>query len=192
MKPKNKRADAMNYQARAHEFHVGDAVRNILDTADYEGRVIAVFPAIGVVDVQWPGCSYRHPVEELQIVNPGEARFVAPKHESLPGGTKKGPVSEGISSPSTGIYSAPNVEPVVVVNKTATSKRVAKAFVMRSLYDNRGTKVACSDGKIICPRCQGTMRKGAFSHEGRATKIAACPPCMLFIRQKDIQSGGDL
>ena len=184
-----RKADDLNYQARAHEFSVGDIVRSVFDTADYEGRVIAVFPAIGMVDVQWSGTSYRHPVEELQIVNPGESRFVAPKHETLPGGTKKGPVSVGITSPSTGIYSTPNVEPVVVVNKSAKkmANRVAKAFVLKSLYENRFTKVACSGGKLLCPKCSQHMRKGTFVHKGKSVRIAACQSCLLFKREQDLE-----
>lgn len=178
-----KKADAINYQARAHEFHVGDIVRTFLDSADSEGRVIAVFPAIGMADIQWSSTSFRHPVEDLQIVNPGEARFVAPKHETLPGGTKKGPVSEGVGSPSTEIYTTPNVEPVVVVNKNIAGK-VAKAYVIKSLYQNRE---ACSGS--VCPKCRKALRKGSFNHLGKTTRIAACADCLFFVRERDLNRG---
>ena len=57
-----------NYQQSALRFSVGDAVRpsvNGLSDTAIVGEVVAVFPAIGMVDVQYPEGVKRHPVEEV-------------------------------------------------------------------------------------------------------------------------------
>lgn len=61
-----------NYQQSALRFSVGDVVRpsvnGISDNAIY-GEVVAVFPAIGMVDVQYTEGVKRHPVEDVIHTN---------------------------------------------------------------------------------------------------------------------------
>jgi hypothetical protein len=58
---------------------------------DLMGRVVAVYPAIGMVDVQWPHGSERHPVEELQRYEEENYIPTPVDQASVPGGT---PVSD--------------------------------------------------------------------------------------------------
>ena len=45
---------AINYQQRAVEFQVGDSIVPFGVPAEKAGRVVAVYPAIGMVDVEFP------------------------------------------------------------------------------------------------------------------------------------------
>jgi len=46
--------------------------------------IVATWPAIGMCDVQFPHTAYRIPVEDLQLINPGDDPFVAPILYSIP------------------------------------------------------------------------------------------------------------
>lgn len=82
----------VDYQQRAREFAKGDLVFDIINgSQDTSGRVVAVFPAIGMVDVQYTHGTVRHPVEELQriVVNDSGSVFPDPpnpKNEDVPAG----------------------------------------------------------------------------------------------------------
>jgi len=60
-----------NYQESALRFQIGDIVRaNGLGIDNIvSGEVVAVFPAIGMVDVQYPNGVKRYPVDEIDHVN---------------------------------------------------------------------------------------------------------------------------
>lgn len=79
----------VDYQARAKEFSVGDAVFHLLGGSPWNsGTVVAVWPAIGMVDVQWANGSQRCPVEDLQIKDPKsmDVKPPEPEHSIVPGG----------------------------------------------------------------------------------------------------------
>lgn len=85
-------ANQIDWQERSFDFPVGSYVYPFMSgNRDLMGRVVAVYPAIGMVDVQWPHGSERHPVEELQRYE--EENYIPPsvEHESVPGGA---PVSD--------------------------------------------------------------------------------------------------
>jgi hypothetical protein len=197
----NRKADAGNWQARGQEFEVGQSVRLTSNGGETEGRVLAVWPGIGMVDVQWPHTANRHPVEDLQIVNPGEDLFVAPIHEDVPGGagTQAG-VSQGAPQDNFVAEVDDNIEKVdVVASQTALTRssalRVASAFVKKSLYwhaRDRKYRVSRDEhatGAYVCPNrgCGGTMRRATYKMEnGCKVKLHACPDCLFIIRTADI------
>jgi hypothetical protein len=79
-----------DYQARGREFSVGMRVFPFHGgNADKAGVVMQVFPAIGMVDVEFPYGSKRFPVEDLVIVEDTHSNTV----DSIPGGTGVTPVS---------------------------------------------------------------------------------------------------
>lgn len=64
----SRRGNYTNTQARVRGFNVGDRVYTLLSgNPSYSGTVVAVWPAIGMVDVQFPHGSARHSVDELVI-----------------------------------------------------------------------------------------------------------------------------
>lgn len=191
-------ADQGNWQARAQEFEVGQTVQMVNGGESDVGRVIAVWPGIGQVDVQFPHTSYRFGVEDLQIISPGDDPFVAPMHEDVPGGAgSEGDVSEG--APQTNVIEGeiPRVELVHEVGKVASEMRdrVARAFVKKSLYWHakdrkyRVSRDEHADGNYKCPAkgCKGHLRRASYKMEdGRTVKLHACPRCLFMIRASDI------
>lgn len=137
-----KKADEGNWQSRGQEFAVGQTVRLVNGGETDEGRVVAVWPAIGMVDVAWPHTSYRHGVETLQIINPGDDPYIAPMHENVPGGPGSDAyVSEGGPMDNVVESEIPRVELVQEVgasDKLAARKvmreRVARAYMKKQAY----------------------------------------------------------
>lgn len=204
-------ADEGNWQARGQMFAVGQTVRLVNGGDTDEGRVIAVWPAIGMVDIQWPHTNYRHPVEDLQIVNPGQADFVAPMHETVPGGAgSAAQVSMGKPQTEDLISKEPPLVQLVQpdgdegyklaavrsVDEMAT--RVAQAHVKKALYWNgrdrqyRCNRVEGATGAFGCPKksCDGTLKPAVYKRiDGASVKLLGCPKCMFLIRRQDILEG---
>ena len=101
----SRRGSYVDYQARATAFHVGDRVYPILKgNPSNGGTVVAVWPAIGMVDVQYPHGATRAPVEDL-LIDSGSSidASVDVAYDSVPGGTHTVPVSGGPPPPSKGV-----------------------------------------------------------------------------------------
>lgn len=191
---------------------MGQAVRLVGSGDTAEGRVVACYPAIGMVDVQWPHTANRHPVEDLQIIAAGDDPFVAPMHEDVPGGPgSKAEVSEGAMHGNVIEGEEPHVELVREVageelgvqpiervaarDHDVMVQRIARAFVKKSLYWHardrkyRVSRDEAASGQYRCPArgCQGHLRKATYKMEdGRHVKLHACPSCMFMIRSADI------
>lgn len=197
------KADAGNWQARGQEFEVGHTVALVNGGGTDYGRVIAVWPGIGQVDVQWPHTSYRHPVEDLQIINPGDDPYIAPRHEDVPGGPgTDAEVSVGYPADNEIQHEVPRIELVREVGKTAEdlsalTEKVARQFVKKSLYwrardrKYRVSRDEHSSGHYRCPAkgCDGHLRRATYKmQEGEHVKLHACPSCLFMIRASDILS----
>lgn len=160
----------IDHQTRALEYKVGDYVSQVGGNALPTGRVVEVWPAIGMVDVEWPTGNQRHPVEELQLLDRSESVAIAPETDSRP--------STDMVRPGRG----------------ASASRVAHAFVKKALYwagkdrKYRATQLEQSDGCYSCPRCKDIpLRKTNYKRiEGRSVRLLACPACLFVIRTKDI------
>lgn len=195
-----RRADEGNWQARAQEFEVGHTVALINGGETDIGRVVAVWPGIGMCDIQFPHTSSRIGVENLHIINPGDDPFVAPMHEDVPGGPgSAADVSDGAPQGNVIEGEVPRVELVHEVNKTAEldamTGRVARTFVKKSLYwaaRDRKYRVSRDEhaaGQYRCPAkaCDGHLRRANYKMEdGRTVKLHACPSCLFMIRASDI------
>lgn len=200
-----RQADAGNWQARGQEFQVGQSVQLVNGGNTDVGRVVASYPGIGMVQVQWPHTSYRHPVEELQIVNPGDDPYVTPMHEDVPGGpgsaaqlSEGGPQSnvvEGEDPRVELVHEVPSPTAKVAHDQGRMTVRVAQAFVKKSLYwhaRDRKYRVSAEEhktGNYKCPMkgCHGHLRRATYKMEsGCCTKLHACPKCMFMIKSSDL------
>lgn len=173
----------VNYQERAAEFAPDDFVVPVGGDASMAGRVTAVWPAIGMVDVEFSMGNKRYPVEDLARVNPDEAQFVPPM-------TNSAPVTEMVSVPGG------PVEPLEDNERFASVLRVAQAFVKQSLYwaakDRRykATRAECASGQFCCPKCgSDSTLKGAIykRREGKSERLMACPSCLFLVKRDDIE-----
>lgn len=64
---RKKAENNVNYQNRAREFRIGDVVVPYGLWNSQSGRITAVYPAIGMADVEFPIGNKRVPVEALMI-----------------------------------------------------------------------------------------------------------------------------
>lgn len=170
-----------NWQARAQEFSVGQAVRLVNGGPADEGRVVAVWPGIGMVDIQFPNASARFPVEDVQRKNPEFDPFVTPKHEDVPGGAGSAAL-------------VPEGSPEAVDKVTKVVSKVASAYLKRALYwAEAGRKYRCTrseydSGQYICPRCDdGILRPTVYKRmDNKSVRLMGCPNCLFLIRVQDI------
>jgi hypothetical protein len=174
----------VDYQQRASEFAVGDIVYPFMSgNSDNSGRVMAVWPAIGMVDVEWPHGSERVPVEDLQQYEAKDFRPPDVGHDNVPGGATSVTVPGG-------------PVPKAAFDVGASTNRVAVAFVKRSLYwgakdrKYRATKAEIGSGRFGCPKCRAEetfLRKVNYKRqEGRSDHLLGCPSCLFVIKKCDL------
>lgn len=178
--------ESPNYQQRAREFSVGSQVAPFGTGNENSGTVVQVFPAIGMVEVQFPYGVKRYPVEDVQIFREDNAWIEPPGTTQVPGGTETVPVSGG-----------PPIDPmdqIEDVEKEATPLRVAHAFIKKSLYwankDRRykATQTECDGGTYNCPKCgDSVLRKAIYKRRGgQSERLLGCPSCLFLIKREDI------
>lgn len=181
---KSRVAAYVDYQQRAQEFSVGDIVYLFLGAPHQSGRVIAVWEAIGMVDVEWPHGSQRLPVEDLQ-------RYEA--KDFLPPESEKNNVPGGAGSVS--VPGGPKQLP-----REASVRGVAEVFVKKALYwgakdrKYRATLEELEASDFSCPKCkEGRLRKAVYKRsEGASEHLLGCPSCMFLIKRADILGMEDL
>lgn len=178
----NRRADNfVNWQERATEFQVGDVVVPFGMFYSQSGRVTAVWPAIGMVDVEMPTGSKRYPVEELQRFD-ADGNANPTRTESVAGGQPT------VSVPGGPHDMRPNVG------------RVSNAYAKQALYwamrdrQYKMTREEADGGKPCCPRCEGApeLKKAIYKRrDGSSEHLLGCPGCMFLIKSSDILNGPD-
>lgn len=166
----------VNYQERAADFSVGDVVVPFGLWDSQAGRVTAVWPAIGMADVEFPIGNRRFPVEDLQRMEDGSA--VPPTTDSAPTG------GDSVSVPG-GPF--PN--------------RVARAYVKKALYwaakdrKYRMTRPEKDVGCPDCPKCgHGFPLKRAIykRRDGSSDRLMGCRSCLFLIKDADIVNFGSV
>ena len=154
----------VNYQERANEFVPGDVVVPFGMFESQAGRVTAVFPAIGMVDVEMATGSKRYPVEDVQIFRGGDAY---PTHANSTAGGEAVPVSGG---------------PI--------SHRVALYWVAKD-RKYRVSRRELSSGTYCCPRCaeEAPLKKAVYKRVGGVSEhLLGCPQCMFLIHASDMEA----
>lgn len=170
----------VDYQQRASEFSVGDMAYPLAGSGTDEsqaGRVVAVYPAIGQVDIEFPWGSGRYPVEDVQRVTGIAAIPPNPEHTTIPGGSESVPVAGG-----------------PVARTAATIERLAHAYIKRALYwassdrHYQATRAELEAGGYTCPKCkEGTLRHAVYKRsEGKSERLLGCPGCLFLIKRCDI------
>lgn len=173
----DRQAAIVDYQQRASEFSVGDTVYPFLGgNSDLNGTVSAVYPAIGMVDVEWPHGNERRPVEELQRYEAKDYYPPAVGHDNVPGGA--------------GTVSVPGgpVAPVKVAS------RIADRWVKKALYwassdrQYRATRSELDGGSVMCPKCKDQCLKPASYKRrgGKSERLLGCPQCLFLIKRCDV------
>ena len=166
----------VDYQQRAAGFEVGDRVTPYFDGAgsDYAGEVTAVWPAIGMVDVEFPHGSKRYPAEELQILEKaGQREYEMPQSPSVPGGVGSVPVSGG--------------------PRTRMAREVVALYWAQRDRKYRPCKSERDGDRYTCPRCRTEegervrlIRVPYKRTEGVSERLHSCPSCSFVIKDDDI------
>jgi len=177
----SRRGSYVDYQARATAFHVGDRVYPILKgNPSNGGTVVAVWPAIGMVDVQYPHGATRAPVEDL-LIDSGSSidASVDVAYDSVPGGTHTVPVAGG-----------PALDDREVSAHRVASSHLNKMAVYWAAKGRqyRPCKTEMETGKLMCPRCdEAILRKTLYKmEEGARIKLFVCPECLFIVRRDDV------
>jgi len=187
-------------QARATAFAVGDRVYSFLGgNPATGGTVVAVWPAIGMVDVQFPYGSSRHPVEDL-VIDQSESfeNFGDFAADSVPGGTPTVSVSGG-PGPLAKDERDDLTNEALFRGAVASESRVLEAFVKKALYwdsPDRKYRMTRSEQKSkvpSCPRCEGVgLTRVIYKREdGRNEKLYCCRDCLFMIRRGDVIGMGE-
>ena len=194
----NRRATYSDYQARASAFKVGDRVYPILKGNPASGgTVVAVWPAIGMVDVQFPHGNSRYPVEDLVIDSTATKdieNVVDVMADSVPGGAGTVSVPGG---PTPLLKDRPDPLAEALKNEgafTSSTSRVATAYVKKALYwtvpdrKYRVSRGELESGNICCPRCdESYLNKVVYKREnGASERLLCCPECLFLIKRADI------
>tara|TARA_X000000950_G_C13854666_1_gene636058 strand:- start:205 stop:705 length:501 start_codon:yes stop_codon:yes gene_type:complete len=155
-----------NYQELAGEFAVGDTVVPFGHDQSAEGTIVALYPAIGMADVQTSQGAKRFPVEEIRKIKPSQAVSEPIKTDSVPGGAG-------------------------TVPKVASPSRVALYWKNKD-RQYHATKEECGSGVFSCPKCKAEkLRKAIYKRRGGASDhLLACPNCMFLIKDLDIHIHG--
>jgi hypothetical protein len=165
----------VDYQQRAKGFEVGMRVFPFFEgNPNKSGVVRAVFPAIGMVDVQFPHGSTRMPVEDLVVDTSGDTDNVMEK-DSIPGGVGTVPVSSGAS------------EDVVI----KSASKVASLYMKKALYwaeRDRKYKRKRDESHAHCPKCKHVKLKNTSYKRinGLSERLLGCPSCLFLIKKSDI------
>lgn len=191
----------VNYQQLASEFSPGSIVYPFWSgNPAIAGRVMAVFPAIGMVDVEWPHGSERVPVEDLQLYQTKDFRPPDVGHDNIPGGVGVVPVSGGPFENLPGEDQQPTaiVDDTQAVTKKKSSakvaRKVAEGWVKRSLYwasadrKYKATSEECEGSTYSCPKCgAASLRKAVYKRRGgQSEHLLGCPECLFLIKKEDI------
>lgn len=172
--PMQKRSTVyVDYQERSRAFELGMRVYPFLGgNPSRSGIVVAVFPAIGMVDVQFPHGSQRYPVEDLVVDTSGDYQNLTNEESSIPGGLGVVPVT------------SKSVEKVA-------SRYMRKTALYWFAKDRRYR--ACRDEDIMspnCPRCKTQMGKTVYKRrDSQSEKLLACTNCLFIIKPSDIIGG---
>lgn len=183
-----------NYQSLAAEFAVGDLVCPFGESRDMAGRVVAVWPAIGMVDVQFTIDQKRLPVEDVQrfdsngVVSP-------PKVDSIPGGAGTVPVSGGPTIKELeAVAKQAASEPVeVYLPQNPLASRVAAAFNKQAIYwagidrKYKATNTESDSKQYACPKCGRLLVRTNYKREdGQSLKLLACKKCLFLVKPEHV------
>lgn len=190
MRPSKKKANIyVNYQQRASEFDVGDMALPFYANTHQAGRVVAVYPAIGMVDVEFPQGSKRFPVEELQLIDPSDYWINGSHNNTVPGRAGTVPVSGGPydKNPNKYLDFESGAESKDIQDKKASRRKRALYWKMqdRKYYARKDER---ENSCFHCPRCKEIeLKKCVYKREtGKSLRLLGCPSCLFLIKRTDI------
>lgn len=173
-----------NFQEKARGFSVGDSIIPVFADQVNVGRVIAVWPAIGMLDVEYPWGNKRYPVEDVYKANP-EEQEIDPNGGA---GTTTGGPTHSVSEGPSRSTSRTAFDHLGLVHRV-----INRATKIALYWAERGRKYRCTksetaNGAYRCPRCgYDHMIPTIYKREDSSSvRLMGCPECMFLIRASDI------
>lgn len=165
----------VDYQRRSQAFELGMRVYPFLGgNPSRSGLVIAIYPAIGMVDVQFPHGSQRYPVEDLVVDTSGDyLNIYEDNQDTVPGGVGTVPVTSR------------------AVKKQAS--RVASKYMKQAIYwykKDRTYRQCRNEEDPCCPKCKDPLSTTVYKRRGgMSEKLLVCRSCLFIIKPSDIIKG---
>lgn len=160
-----RRSQAFELGMRVYPFYGGNPARS--------GVIVSIFPAIGMVDVQFPHGASRFPVEDLVVDTSGDYKNLTNEESSIPGGLGTVPVSSR------------------AVKKQAN--RVASRYMKQAIYWYKKDRTyrQCRNEKVpCCPKCKDPLGATVYKRrDGKSEKLLVCRSCLFIIKPSDILKG---
>lgn len=188
-----------DFQERALEFQVGDSVIPYFANVERAGRVKAVFPAIGMIDVEFPHGAKRYPVEEITKLHRDRTWVDAPHSDSVPGGAGTvvvdgGPYSAVDNSNEDDHPETDKKKKKADLEMRRSVRRVSEAYVKKAIYwtdrdrQYRATKGEIESRRFMCPKhCGVPMTKTVYKRrDGKSDRLFGCPSCLFLIKRDDV------
>lgn len=174
----------VDYQQRSQSFELGMRVYPFLGgNPSRSGIVIAIFPAIGMVDVQFPHGSQRYPVEDLVVDTSGDySNVYSEELGTVPGGVGTYPVS------SPPFFTHEEKE-----EGKKASTRVASRYIKKAIYWYKKDRTyrQCRNEEVpCCPKCKDPLGTTVYKRRsGKSEKLLVCRSCLFIIKPSDIVKG---
>jgi hypothetical protein len=164
----------VDYQERSKAFQLGMRVYPFLGgNPARSGIVVSVFPAIGMVDVQFPHGSQRFPVEDLVVDTSGDYQNLINENTSVPGGV--------------------GTTPVTSIKVVKQARRVTSRYFKQALYwyaKDRTYRQCRNEVNPSCPKCKTPLGKTVYKRrDSRSERLLACHTCLFIIKPSDIVGG---
>ena len=175
----------LDYQSRSHSFQIGDTVAPLAGRGmPFKGTVVAVYPAIGQIDVQLPYGSQRFSVEEVIPEDGPKEPLYKIYQDAIPSGVGT------VRVPGGPLPEVRYTRPRAKIPKKA---RVADRYIKKSMYWNglnrqyRATRGELGSDQYGCPKCKSTMNSAIYKRrESQSSKLLCCPSCSFVIKFDDI------
>jgi len=180
------------------DFKPGQIVKKMsqfMAPGDYYGTVLAVYPKLNALDVEWPLGTYREFPEDLLVINPREAwaephtiqsslSKIASKYDQ-----RIAHLNDIVFAQYKKDESNISIKIKDLLGSKVASNEIDNAIEKVSLYWNeKGRKYRKSqeelDGTYKCPKCGNLgMKKTRYKH---MVNLYGCPKCLFLIKEDDI------
>jgi len=144
-------------------------------TSTETAKVLAVYPAIGMVEVEFLNGALRIPIEDVFRLTETGVPVPPGESNSVPGGLPDSP------------------EELLENQTREASQRRESLYWFKKDRHYKATPEELESGTFRCPRCKVTdLKKAQYKRrEGRSECLLACPDCLFLIKTCDIMGHED-
>lgn len=174
-------------------FSVGDQVEILAPSSMGVGTVIAVWPAIEMLDVRFLWGDERVAMKEVLLVDPanllyGDFPTDAPEMVMVSEGGRRRASRHAKAVSEMARQYASHIGP--------SARRIASSYLTKTAlyWAAEDRKYRCNrseyeEGKYTCPRDGYPLQRTIYKREGgKSLRLLACKKCLFLIKESDILS----